>query len=310
VQSTSSNTLTVSGTPNWTTNQFAYASSTQPNTYYALIGSDVTSGTTAKQGSMYLITSNSSNTLTLNTNGDDISVVSGSASVSVIPYWTLATVFSASNANISFTPTTSLSNQQTQLMFPNYAANGINASAQSIYFFYNGAWRLAQDSISNDHSNDVILPNTYFTVRNPAATTGTLVTLGAVPMGTIAVNLATQASGPQDNCVSVLRPIGATLANSGLVSSGAFAPTLQLAQRADTLLVFDNTQIGFNKAASAIYFYYSNGTNIGWRQAGQPITTDFGSTPLPVGSGFVIRKAQVAGASTQVWQHTAPYPID
>lgn len=308
VQSTSSNTITFSGTPGWTANQFVYASGVQPNTYYALIGTAGTSDTTGtmpKEGSIYTITANTANTLTLNVNGDNVSIVSEGTQISIIPYWTLATVFPASNANVSFTPSTSPLLLQTQLMFLNYAAVGINASSANIYYFYNGAWRLMGDSSSTDHSNDVILPNVYFTVRNPTTTTN-LVALGTVPMGTIGVNLVTQSSGQQDNYLSLLRPIGVSLENSGLISSGAFSASASPLMLSDCLFVFDNTQVGFNKSASEIYYYYNNG----WRQMGQSSSTDFGSTLLPVGSGFVIRKAAVANGPTQVWQHTPPYPTE
>src|ERR1041384_3285018 len=49
-------TITVSGSPGWTTNQFVYVQGTQPNHYYALIGPASTSN--PKEGHTYPIPAN------------------------------------------------------------------------------------------------------------------------------------------------------------------------------------------------------------------------------------------------------------
>ena len=62
VQSTSGDTITVSGSP-WTANQFVYAAGSQSNRYYALIGP--ATGANAKEGHTYPIIGNGTNTLTV-----------------------------------------------------------------------------------------------------------------------------------------------------------------------------------------------------------------------------------------------------
>src|SRR3954462_12975710 len=62
-------TLTVSGTP-FTANQFAYVAGSQPKTYFVLIGPH--SSTNPKQGLFYQITGITTNTITVNPNGDNL----------------------------------------------------------------------------------------------------------------------------------------------------------------------------------------------------------------------------------------------
>src|SRR5947207_11279179 len=65
VQSASGNMLTINGTPGWANSQFVYAAGSQPNHYYVLIGNGGT--TNPKEGHIYQITGNGSNTLSINT---------------------------------------------------------------------------------------------------------------------------------------------------------------------------------------------------------------------------------------------------
>ena len=301
IQSVSGNVITITGSTAWTPNQFVYVSGTQPKTYYALIGS----GTTAnpKEGAIYTITANGANTLTLNLNGDSISAVPAGTSVSVIPYWTLNTVFPASDAGVSFTPSTSIFSLQTAILLPDTMSAGINLAPTKTYFFYNNAWRQFGQDASVDHGDDVLPPHSSFTIRNNGATSTTLACLGGVMMKKVMAPLATQTSTQQDNFTSIIRPIDVSLNNLGLISSGAFTASTSIFNLADELLVFDNTQTGINKSPSVTYFYY----NGAWRKFGQDVTVDFGTDTIPAGSGFIIRKASTPQGSTVFWINDKTY---
>src|SRR5437870_12174449 len=65
VQSVGTNTLTINGTPGWASNRFVYAAGTQPKHYYVLIGNG--GAANPKEGHIYSVTSNGSNTLTVDT---------------------------------------------------------------------------------------------------------------------------------------------------------------------------------------------------------------------------------------------------
>ena len=112
--------LTLSGA-SLTSNQFVYNSSTQPNTYFVL----VTAGNLA--GTYFMVASNDATTITVNLDG----LTASSAditSVEVRPCWTLKTLFPASDANVSFTPSASATagNRRTTILFPNNTGTGIN----------------------------------------------------------------------------------------------------------------------------------------------------------------------------------------
>ncbi len=259
-----------------------------------------------KEGSYYTVTANGTNTLTVNLNGDSLSAVAAGTSVTLIPYWTLGTAFPASDAGTSYTASTGTGgfNRQTQILLPNLTSAGINLASSGTYYNYNGAWRVAGSDGTASYDDTILPPSTYFTVRNASATT-TFTPAGGVYMNRIVAPLDTQASTAQDNAVALPRPVAVSLNDLGLIDSGAFSPSTGTGgfARTDTLLVYDNTVLGINKASSATYYYY----NGGWRLAGTDGTADYGATQIPYGVGFTIRKYATTNAVTSFWQNTRNY---
>jgi len=298
VSSSASNVITVAGTPGWTASQFVYASGTQANTYYAFIRS----GT--KEGNYYTVTANSANTLTIDLAGDTLTGLAANDSISVIPYWTLGTLFPSTDVGVSFT-TSSIATINTSVIVPNLNGAGTNLSAGATYFYFNNAWRVVGQSFAINKNDDILLPDTYFIVRNTnSATAGTFTSTGSVPMKKAVVVLNTNGNGQQDNPVAITRPVAVSLADSGLVTSGAFGITPNWLSPTDTLLVFDNTVSAINKSASGTYYYYNNG----WRKIGSAPTVDFGTTPIfGPGNGVIVRKATVVGASPSIWTNSPTY---
>lgn len=303
VASISGATVTPSGTPGWTEGQFVYQEGTQSNTYYVLLGPvDGASSDYAQDGRIYPVTANTATSLTIDALGDDLSGVPADAKISIIPYWTLNTVFPASDAGVSFIASSSPLITKTQIFIPDYGGAGTNLSSIATYYFYNGAWRLTGDSVKNDHGDDVLLQDRYLIMRN-TATSSVLNPKGNVVMQPLSIPLLTETNSPQDNFVSVTRPLGVTLDNSGLVSSGVFTASPSPLLTKDQLFVYNNTQQVTNKSTSATYYYY----NGAWRQVGLPVTKDVGSTVLPIGSGIVIRKVATANGETQFWNNSPSY---
>lgn len=293
------NTISVAGAPGWASNQFVYAQTGQPNHYYVLIGPSGSSD--PKEGHTYPITANSSSTLTVDTSRDDLSGVPTNAQVVIIPYWTPATLFPASNVGVSFTATTSPPTYKTLLRVPSYTATGTNLPDAMQYYFYNSAWRRTADG--SDGSDDPLLPNGYIIVRNDNGAP----TLPLISLGTVIVNkkvttpLLTSASGQQDNSVGIVRPLDVALNATGLgPANGSFGPN-------DQLLVFNNSQPAFNKSAGVYYYDTSVGNSGGWRLAGDTTaSTDHGADVIPAGAGFIVRKAQTAGGQTVFWPNAFP----
>lgn len=263
----------------------------------------------SQAGMIFDVQTNSSTTITLVDNGVQPTGLSAGVQIKVIPYWTLGTLFPASDQGVSFTPSAGviLPQRRTQILFPNFAGIGINRAAGSIYYFVtNTYWRNTSGG-TNNFNNTPILPDSYFIVRNPtnAASDLKLTVAGSVNMGPMAVQLDRQGNTGNDNYVSLGRPVDITLNDLGLISSGAFTPSLGviLPQRRDQLLVFDNSASGINKAAKSIYYYV---TNSGWRSTSTG-TNDVGNNIIPSAVGYVIRKATNNGTGTVFWTNTVNF---
>jgi uncharacterized protein (TIGR02597 family) len=313
VQSVTSNTITVAGAPGWTSNQFVYVNGTQPKTYYVLIGGGGTSN--PKEGHTYPITANGSNTLSVDTTVETLAGITANTEVTIIPYWTMGTVFPASKAGVYFTATTLSTSYKTEVLVPNNTANGINLPVTT-YFFSNNVdgtlgnigWRIVGDNLTS-HDDDPLLPDSYFNIRNiHGAPTLTFRGFGHVLTDKFATALQTLNSGQQDNAVAMIRPIGVTLNQTGLTpADGSFVATLNPQQIKDSLLIFNNAQVKHNKKPSAIYFYYggTGGPN-GWKKKGGG-TADRGNDVIPAGSAIVIRKAQTVTGATVFWTNPPTY---
>lgn len=274
---------------------------TTPHYVQAADGSDA--------GKIFDVESNTTDSITLVDNGVSPAGLNG-ASVKVIPYWTLGEIYPAADQGTSFTPsgTTGL-NRRTQILFPNIAGTGINRSAAGVYYFVTNAaapldptqsyWRSAATGATNQNGTP-ILPDTYFTVRNPANAGTNLATTisGSVNTGATVVQLDSTGAA-NDNYVSLGRPVDIKLNDLGIVESGAFlasANTTGIARR-DQLMIINNDTIGQNKSASSIYYYV---TGQGWKSAATG-STDVGENVIPSAIGYIIRKAQQNPTGTTFW---------
>jgi uncharacterized protein (TIGR02597 family) len=295
VQSANANTLTIYGAPGWANNQFVYAAGTQSKHYYVLIGNG--GAANPKEGHIYTVASNGSNTLTINTSFDNLTGVAANTKVTLIPYWTPATIFPPSDAGTSFTATDSPPVYKTELLIPNISSAGINLPPTATYFFIsNGAnvgWRLEGDNSTN-HGDDPLLPDSYLIVRSSnGAPTRPLTAAGSVLMSKLAVPILASASQQQDNPVTMIRPVDTTLDSNGL------APIDTSFLQGDQLLLFDNTQRQIGKQPSKIYTF-----NDGWRLSSDNL--DHSKDIVPAGSAMLVRRAAKSGA-TVYWVNTPTY---
>ena len=263
-----------------------------------------TSGSQA--GMIFDVASNTADTITLVDNGVEPSGLNASAQFKVVPYWTLGELFPASGQGVSFTASANTlpTGRRTQILFPNTTGTGINRAPSTTFFFVTNTFWRSTAAANTDANNTPILPDSYLIVRNPTnAQSGLKLTIvGSVSTNPMTVQLDRTASGPNDNYVSLGRPVDITLDNLGLISSGAFTPSLNTLPtgRRDQLLVFNNSAIGINKAPSTTYYYV---TNAGWRSTATG-NTDVGNTVIPAAVGYVIRKATNGTSGSQFWTNT------
>jgi uncharacterized protein (TIGR02597 family) len=291
VENVTGNLVQVHGSPNWSVDQWVYNAPSQTNTYYLLIRSG------ALEGDYFTITSNSSDTLTLDLQGTSIGGLSAGDAVAIVPFWTLGTI---SPGGQGIHESLSPGIRATEILFPNIQGTGINLSAGATYYFYAGSWRRVGQSltIKND---DVILPDMYVIARHNIAGDTTLTTQGIMLAGKSHIPLRRQTDAKEDNSIGLVRPMPVTLDNSGLFESGAFRSSPFPGSRTDELLVFNNGAIGKNKSAVATYYYY----NGAWRKVGAGganVGTDVAFTP---GGGVILRSGAANSAAT--WEVASPY---
>ena len=297
VSSVSGSVIQIQGTPNWTANQFVYSSGVQSNTYYARFDSG------AWEGRYFTITNNGTNSLTLNLAGEVLTGVLAGDAVSIIPYWTLATMFpntgNSSNWN-GINVSANAGQRKTEVLIPNLNGIGKNlAPSLTYYLLTNASWRLYPNSTNNN--DDILRPNTYMIVRNNSSN-ATYVAMGDVQMTKTVTGLRGSLTVVQDNFVGLPRPIEVSLDNSGLLTNYSFAQSVSAGVRRDELLVFNYTNIAKNKAPADTYYYL---TNAGWRKF--PSSANYGpSNVLLPGCGFIVRRA-TNSITAPFWTNSATY---
>lgn len=281
--------------------------------WFALIGDAVTS-----------------NTLTLDTNGDDFGGVVAGDSAVLAEYSTLDSLFPPVRATTSWSESvnepgdwianghaimastgTSPLARRTELLVPDLAGEGINLIPAGTHFINGGAtpgWLRALPGGGFAPSGDTVLhPDAYFVIRHSQRVSRPTIfrSLGEVETSERAIPLFSSASVRQDNHIAIPRPVALTLGELGLagtpafVSSASFSP---LARR-DELLVFDNTIAMRNRTPSGVYFV----VNGGWHKWSNGIATAADEDIISAGHGIIIRKARTAGGHTEFWENPSGY---
>jgi uncharacterized protein (TIGR02597 family) len=282
IQTISGSTVTVAGTPAWTTapQQFVQALPAQTNTYALQLASGAKEGLTAK------IVSNTANSVTLQFEvGDDLTgviaedadgIAGNGDQIDIFPYWTPSSLI------------TSVVAQDSQILQFTSATAGVNLPANAILFFDSGAW---YDDNFNE-ANHIPLPfGTSFIYRNGGAST-TLSMVGSVPMSKHRVLVRTRANNvDQDIRIGFSSPVPVAVGSIGL----NFAED-------DQILVYDNSASGQNKPAVTILYYT---TADGWvDDSFNPVGTTFMIQP---GQGYVFRKKATPTPQTIVWTALQSY---
>lgn len=296
VNAVAGNVITVTGTPGWTANQLVFngpadAGTDQLNTYALQLASG------AKEGLIGKITANGTGTnptvtLTLDA-GDDLTGIIAGDQLDIMPYWTPATLFS--------TPPPSGS----ELIGFSGAGAGINLGASEVYQHTgSNAW---EDGVNGGSGSHVILQfGASYILRN-AGTAYTVSLVGAVPMTKHRVRFSTLANNTeQDVSIGYMSPIPESLSTVGdpAVLVGNQSPNALgfPVQLGDSIIGFDNSEVGINKGASEVYQW--NGTAFEDGINGGVINY---TVKLKPGFGYIFRKAATATPTTVVWTHLQGY---
>lgn len=261
--------------------------------------------TGSREGRWYPIISNTGNSVTIDLNGDDLAGVTNADKFQINEFWTLSSLFPIGNTAIHESAGNLGFQRETEVSFPDQLSEGKNLSPSRIFFLKSTGW---VEAISGFPSADsvVLRPDSFIIIQHPADQTDTkLVISGSVDTELLTVQIDTSSTGEQDNYVSVPRPVAMSLAQLGLIDSGAFTASAGNLgfQRQDELHLYVNSEVSEKKSASRVFFAVGNE----WREAvsGFPnVTNDLLIQP---GDSFFIRKKATVDGATVFWQNTPSY---
>ena len=257
-------TITVSGTPAWTANQFG------GQTHYVLIGSGDREGLFAE------ITANDADSVDLvflvqNLGTVDGDKVAAGDEIKIVPYWTLGTLF----------PDGSVPDLTSLLLFDR-TQTGINKSASTVFINYATFGWYDGGTLSNSR---IIYPDESVVLRAPAGEVLNLTQVGAVPMERVRTLLSNETPG-QDQDIRMTTGLPVPVTVGEYLNPGANGDL-------DSLLIFDDSQSGQNKSAATVLIYYNS---FGWYDGG----TLADGYVLQPGQGFIYRKAAANSANDVV----------
>lgn len=306
VQSATATTLTVAAghsqggapvSPAWNSDQFVFnAAAGQPQTFLVEFASG------QLKGVFYKIIGNGSNTLTLETEGDDITAhpplggVAASDSLRIRPYSRIRDVFEVNGVPViearpnAFTP-------RDDILIPSSLSIGMNkAPSLTIYYLEGQGWRAAGQG-TTDFSDYPLNPNEGLILRRRNPANLSIMSAGAASV-IRAVSFVPGGDGtsPNDSYVSLRHPVPVTLDQSGLRSvdqtNSVIKDSTSDFARQDELLAFDPNATGFNVAPSITYYYRAGQ---GWKQVGNNVLVGSSVTLQPATAYIVRKKAQNPG---------------
>ena len=271
--------VTVSGSPGWTEDVWAGG-------YYTFGRSGLFEGQYAT------ILSNTADSITVEGDESTLEDVVVGDKFSIHPYWTLGTLFPSGDGVNSATSHVS---RDTEVMFPDVGAIGINLAAYSTYYYLGGEWKKVGGDLSWDYRDDILLPDSYFIVRHNTSNSTTITFTGEVIVGNIALPIVSQDISEQDNIIGLQRPIEMTLDQSDL------GPNLGAN---DALYVWDQNVRQKNRLIANADKYTYVGTT--WYKNDSPVDGGSEEVFLP-GFGFVIRKDVNDEVTEEIWTNPPNY---
>lgn len=260
---------------------------------------------TGPAGRHFPIIAHTAATIDVSSSPDSIAGLAEGDLVSVIPGWTLATLFPPATQSTFHLSTGPLASQRgSELLLFNDTGEGAALAPSRRFFVTSSGWLEVGDY--SDAGDVIIPPNQPFVVRHrEGAAATTFVPLDEVSSEGVALPLVTVNGSVKEVRLAPPRPVPASLDQLGL-SGSVFTESTGTgpADRKDELVVFDGTAPGINRSPSAVYF----------RSGGQWLldTTGFpssGGTMIEPSDGLLIRKAAGTSATTSWWINLPVYDL-
>lgn len=287
------------------TNAFVNASPDTNAKTYVLVNSG------ALKGLRYPVTANDGTTVTVDGGATTLQAQGFATgdSFSVVPYWTLSSLF-PSGTGVG--QSTDLFSPTSFVLFSDQVGVGFNRAASKFYFYYTGdidfpaGWYDNDNVFAGVQDTVAIDPSVLMTVRS-GGTSSVVTVTGTVPNVTLATKILTD-SGTNDEYLASPYPVDTTLAQSGLQSVVSAAP--DVFNPTDLVFVYPDEAAGFNKGTSATYFYFGGDLDFpaGWYDADNVFSGAVTDPVLKAGRCFLVRKAGGTPASS-TWTAPLPYSL-
>lgn len=228
---------------------------------------------------------------------------------SVIPFWTLETLFSDAS---QFPLSSNVFNPEAQVLLNDVTLDGTNLPPVRAYVHHDGTqgpagWYDVNDLGAGRQGDTVINPETFITIRNAAYSPQTIYLAGRVPTYEMRVPVRSWSGGAQDSLVPNPYPVDIALNQSELVGDGVVRPSPDPFNPVDQLLLYPASPATFNPVPEKVLLYHDGSLGPeGWYDvnnlAGGPVDT----LTIPMGAALVVRKQ--AGPDALVdWTPPPPY---
>ena len=271
--------------------QYQYDSTSQPTTYYAL----VTAGTA--RGSFFTVNTNGPTSVIIDLNGPPLASKDVKA-VELRPYWSLATLFPASQATISFIPTTQSSGVMTTMIISPLVlpAGALPQNSAPNYYFDStlNNW-VDQANPSVSAGDAIVRPGQYLYALNTGTNSYPLHTYisGSVLPSQFVLNIAS-GSSVLTTCFSLPRASDYKLSEIGFNNTNFVQSTEKSPQGFNDLLVVDDGHGG----VGGTYYRYKNQ----WYDASNDASPT--NPTFRAGTAFGLRK--VSSSATNITLKNKP----
>lgn len=256
-------------------------------------------------GSHFEIRANSGQSITIEVGSEDISALAADDRFDIVPHWTLSDLFPP-DSQIALHASTGLlpSTRGSRVLFANQSSDGIDLAPDRIYFVTDQGW--FQAAAGFPAADDVVVrPGEVLIIRhNEGADDTVFFTTSHVNGHKSTVGIRSRSAGPQDNSISLVRPVPVKLSELDL-GSGVFEESASTdpADRKDELFVYDNLTQAQNKGPETTYFRVAGQ----WKEDDGNVYPDSDSAEIQPSTALMLRKSSTALDEVVKWTNTPRY---
>ena len=256
------------------------------------------------EGRHFAITDHGANSIDVSAVAGDLSGLTVDSRISVIPSWTLDSLFPAATQTTLHASNGPLATQRgSELLFFDNTTVGTSLAPTRRFYVTTAGWFESGTFLAA--GSTVIAPGQAFLIRHPAGVAATtFVPNQQVYGGKVTLRVPVANGKARDTMLSPPRPVLLTLSQLDF-APGDFVESASnaVADRKDQLLVYDNSQPEQNRLPAAIYFR-SGGQ---WRRDGTNAVSD--SVTIEPSAGLLLRKAAGGADTVVLWKNAPIYDV-